>query len=165
MFFRGLFYLAMCHDKSWKTPQDPGNVFGPLLSSGEMVERKTIYFVRHGESTWNDTFNKGSHRSALVFAIGFIPGLTKALLYELYLVLSGKLDSWFYDSPISYLGLGQSEELAKFLKQKPVCETEAKHIAVLRADPGAPPSKILCSSLRRAVSTVAAGFRDRLSRR
>ena len=47
---------------------------------------------RNTESTWNDTFNKGSHRSAAVFAIGFIPGLIKAFLFELYLILSGKLD-------------------------------------------------------------------------
>jgi hypothetical protein len=91
--------------------------------------------------------------------------LIKALLYELYLVLSGKLDSWFYDSPISYLGLGQVDELAKFLKETPVDQAEAQHLAVLRADPGAPPSKIVCSSLRRAVSTIAAGFRGRLARR
>jgi len=42
---------------------------------------------------------------------------------------------------------------------------EAKHIAILRADPGTPPSKILCSNLRRAVSTVAFAFKDRLARR
>ncbi len=85
-------YLLLCNDKSWKKPQDPNIVFGPLLKSPEKVERKTVYFVRHGESTWNDTFNNGSHRSAVVFAVGFIPGLIKALLYELYLILSGKLD-------------------------------------------------------------------------
>jgi len=73
--------------------------------------------------------------------------------------------SWFYDAPISILGLGQIESLAKFLKQTPSDEKEAKHIAILRADPGAQPSKILCSSLRRAVSTVAFAFKERLSRR
>ena len=71
---------------------DPGSIFGPHMSAGKPVERKTIYFIRHGESTWNDTFNKGQHRSALVFVLGFIPGLIKALAYELYLLLSGKLD-------------------------------------------------------------------------
>jgi hypothetical protein len=165
MFVDGVMYLLFCNDKSWAKPRDPGSIFGPILSSGAKVERKRVYFVRHGESTWNDTFNKGSHRSAVAFAVGFVPGLIKALLYELYLVLSGKLDSWFYDSPISYLGLGQVDELAKFLKETPVDEAEAQHLAVLRADPGAPPSKIVCSSLRRAVSTIAAGFRDRLTRR
>lgn len=91
MFFTGILYFLFCWDKSWKRPVDPGSIFGPHLSQGLPVERKTIYFIRHGESTWNDTFNKG-HRSVAVFVIGFVPGLIKALLYELYLLLSGKLD-------------------------------------------------------------------------
>ena len=89
---RGLAYFLLCRDNSWKKPRDPGLVVGPILEANEKVERKTIYFVRHGESTWNDTFNKGSHRSAVSFAIGFVPGLVKALLYEIYIVLSGKMD-------------------------------------------------------------------------
>ncbi len=73
--------------------------------------------------------------------------------------------SWFYDAPISNLGLSQIEELASFLKKTPKDKKEANHVSILRADPGAPPSKILCSSLRRAVSTMAFAFKDRLSRR
>lgn len=215
MFVRGIVYLVLCNDKSWKKPQDPVIVVGPLLFAareGELedgiLEKKTVYFVRHGESTWNDTFNKGSHRSAFAFVIGFVPGLIKALLFELYLILSGKLDryvavvrrghrrtnfvsfvpfdltnihlfgqspdrsvrcsrhSWFYDAPASNLGLGQVKDLSNFLNHtKNPGGSLADHIAVLRASPDAPQSKILCSSLRRAVTTIAAGFKDRLSRR
>jgi hypothetical protein len=92
MLIRGIIYFVMCNDKHWKKPRDPKLVVGPIIDAGGTVERKTIYFVRHGESTWNDTFNKGSHRSAFAFAIGFVPGLLKALLYETYIILSGKLD-------------------------------------------------------------------------
>jgi hypothetical protein len=92
LFVQGVIYFLLCHDKSWKKPRDPEAVVGPILQANEAVERKTIYFVRHGESTWNDTFNKGSHRSAVVFAVGFVPGLIKALLYEIYIILSGKMD-------------------------------------------------------------------------
>ena len=92
LFLESFLYFFLCWDKSWKKPQDPGAIFGPHLSQGLPVERKTVYFVRHGESTWNDTFNKGKHRSALAFAIGFLPGLVKALLYEIYLLFAGKLD-------------------------------------------------------------------------
>jgi hypothetical protein len=88
----GILYLLFCNDKSWKKPQDPASIFSPVLSSGGAVGRKTVYFVRHGESTWNDTFNKGNHRSAASFAIGFIPGLIKACLFEYYLILTGKMD-------------------------------------------------------------------------
>lgn len=165
MLLRVALYFVFCWDKTWKKPQDPGGIFGPHLSQGLPVDRKTIYFVRHGESTWNDTFNKGKHRSTAAFILGFIPGLVKAFLYELYLLLSGKLDSWFYDSPISTLGLSQADELASFFKDKPLNGPEAQHIQILRADPGAPPSKIVCSPLRRAVATIAAGFRDRFNRR
>lgn len=73
--------------------------------------------------------------------------------------------SWFYDAPISHVGLSQVQSLAKFFKETPTDEKEAKHIAILKADPGAQPSKILCSSLRRAASTMAFAFKDRLSRR
>lgn len=99
MFVRGIVYLILCNDKSWKKPQDPAIVVAPLLAKENelddgIIEKKTVYFVRHGESTWNDTFNKGSHRSVMAFVIGFIPGLIKALLFELYLILSGKLDRY-----------------------------------------------------------------------
>lgn len=73
------------------------------------------------------------------------------------------LDSWFYDAPLSYLGLSQVEELATFLENSSGPEEE--FLKILRADPGAPSSKMICSNLRRAVSTLAGGFRDRLSRR
>ena len=99
MYLRGILYLLFCNDKSWKKPQDPSIVVDPILKQENesadyesVVERKTIYFVRHGESTWNDTFNKGSHRSKATFVIGFIPGLIKAVLFELYLIFSGKID-------------------------------------------------------------------------
>jgi hypothetical protein len=93
LFVQGIIYLLFCHDKKWKKPEDPGPAFAPLLKADKgSIEAKTIYFVRHGESTWNDTFNKGKHRSVIVFVIGFFPGLIKALIYELYLLLSGKMD-------------------------------------------------------------------------
>jgi len=89
---RGVMYFFFCRDSSWKKPRDPESIIGPLLNTPEMIQRKTIYFIRHGESTWNDTFNKGSHRSVLVFLVGFVPGLIKAILFEIYIILSGKMD-------------------------------------------------------------------------
>jgi hypothetical protein len=113
LFARAILYLLFCNDKKWKKQEDPGIIFAQLKKEGvtakkqssdetvndsnitgnsKKIQQKTIYFVRHGESTWNDTFNKGKHRSSIVFAIGFIPGLIKAILYELYIILSGKMD-------------------------------------------------------------------------
>lgn len=91
-----IIYLLFCNDKKWKRPPDPGAIFGPILSAGKPVERRTIFFVRHGESCWNDTFNKGNHRSVIVFVLGLIPGLFKAVFYEMYLLLSGKMDRYVF---------------------------------------------------------------------
>ena len=74
---------------------------------------------------------------------------------------------------MSYLGLSQVKELAEFLEKSSSAEADkddnkimdADIVKVLRADPGAPNSRILSSNVRRALSTIAGGFRDRLSRR
>lgn len=66
---------------------------------------------------------------------------------------------------MSHYGLEQAEELAAFLKDRPLDGPEAEHIQILRADPGAPHSIFVCSPLRRAVSTMAVGFHDRFRRR
>lgn len=56
--------------------------------------------------------------------------------------------------------------MSQFLKKaKPSDDAIAHHIATLKASPDAPASKILCSSLRRAVTTMVGGFKDRLARR
>eukprot|EP00978_Attheya_sp_CCMP212_P006476 scaffold14838_cov45-Attheya_sp.AAC.4 len=58
LFVMTVTYLALCHDKKWTEPkEDPDSFF--VDSEDKTIEKKTIIFVRHGESTWNDTFNKG----------------------------------------------------------------------------------------------------------
>lgn len=52
LLYRTVLYFCFCWDKTWKEPRDPGSIFGPHLSQGLEVERKRIFFVRHGESTW-----------------------------------------------------------------------------------------------------------------
>lgn len=164
---QGIAYLIFCKDKSWPKQPDPKLFFqnDKVKTSSSSVVKKTIVFVRHGESTWNDTFNKG-HRSLGSFVIGFLPGLVKACIYEFYLVLAGKIDSWFYDSPLNSLGLEQVQSLASFLKQDPSKVTkdpdEKLILDILRKDPSAPDSILVSSSLRRAISTMAASFQDRL---
>lgn len=164
---QGLAYLIFCNDKTWPAQPDPKSFFQGK-DKEQKIEKKTIIFVRHGESTWNDTFNKGPHRSAANFVIGFFPGLIKACTYEFYLLLAGKVDSWFYDSPLSLLGLEQVQTLSSYLEQNPSDITkdpqEKLMLQILRKDPSAPESILVSSSLRRAISTVAASFQDRLLR-
>jgi hypothetical protein len=47
------------------------------------LDKKTVVFLRHGESTWNDTFNKGD-RKQVAFLMGFMPNLFISLAYEWY---------------------------------------------------------------------------------
>ena len=165
---QGIAYLIFCNDKSWEKQPDPKQYFQKDGKNDPKIEKKTIVFVRHGESTWNDTFNKGPHRSAAKFVIGFIPGLVKACLFEFYLLLAGKVDSWFYDSPLNHLGLEQVQSLSTYLAKNPNEITnnpsEKLLLQILRKDPSAPESILVSSSLRRAISTVAASFQARLLR-
>jgi hypothetical protein len=74
--------------------------------------------------------------------------------------------SWFYDAPMSHLGLDQGEKLQKFLKKNSgMTSREKEMIAIIRGEPSAPSSRILSSPLRRALSTVAIGLQERLNRR
>ncbi len=58
------------------------------------------------------------------------------------------------------------DELRSFLLDtKNLTGTDAEHLKILRADPGAPRSTILCSNLRRSISTLVGGFSERLTRR
>tara|TARA_A100001015_G_C14968403_1_gene704041 strand:- start:208 stop:1275 length:1068 start_codon:yes stop_codon:yes gene_type:complete len=156
---QGLLYMLFCNDKKWKKPEDPAANLAAFVGA----ERKTIVFVRHGESTWNDTFNKGE-RKKMDFIIGFIPGLIKSTATEIYLLLSGQIDSWFYDAPLSDLGISQIDKFAKFLAASPASDQEAEYISLLAGGNSSNKSSVLVSSnLRRALSTVCIGFRDRLA--
>ena len=119
---------------------------------------REIIFVRHGESTWNDTFNRSKN------PIYFIPRLVKAWAYETWLFLSGREDSWFYDSPLSDHGTGQAESLAQFLDEfTPGASSPAqvKYVNVLKGK--STPAVHVVSNLRRAISTNAIGLRGRLA--
>ena len=124
MFMNSVLYICFCYDKSYSKPKtDPSTYFHHSNTTGTAdtgtgsngIRRKTIYFVRHGESTWNDTFNKGKHRTVLVFILGFVPNLIKAILYELYLLLSGKMDrSVFSVFVVSFFVVASQISLTKF---------------------------------------------------
>lgn len=156
-------FLILSKDKKWKkSDEDPSSFF----KDDEGVEKKTIIFLRHGESTWNDTFNKGDRKTAQ-FLAGFLPGLFKAFSTEWYFLVSGKADeSWFFDSPLSAKGQQQAEGLHKFLKDSnPEFNTpkEAHLIRLLKGEGGK--CQLTSSNLRRAISTIAIGLGDRLDKR
>ena len=157
-------FMFLSKDKKWKkSPEDPASFF----KDEEGVEKKTIIFVRHGESTWNDTFNKGDRKLG-AFLMGFLPGLFQSLATEWYFMVSGKSDeSWFFDSPLSLKGQDQAEGIRKFLRDtNPEFSTpkEAHLIRLLKGE-GGEKCQLTSSNLRRAISTLAIGLGDRLDKR
>lgn len=171
LFLSTVQYLVLCNDKTWKTPAaDPASFFDIKKDddSNSKITRKTVIFLRHGESTWNDTFNKGD-RSAVNFVLNFLPNLLSAAIAEYYFWVSGQAnESWFYDSPLSDKGKRQAEGVKKFLQQDPAFLTprEATLVKILRGgdvagDSPTCSSLLLSSNLRRAIATMAIGFQDR----
>jgi len=183
MFVTTVQYLALCNDKKFQKPKDdPQSFFKDAAAADKQkddkdrgdddtsntsrVEKKTIIFIRHGESTWNDTFNRGD-RSKLNFLLSFFPNLLKALCYEWYFFVTGKdLDSWFYDSPLSEKGLRQARGIQSFLANhnpESVTNANKREGEYIQYMLDASTNSILVSSnLRRAISTLAIGFQDRL---
>eukprot|EP00934_Nitzschia_sp_Nitz4_P003315 Nitzschia sp. Nitz4//scaffold14_size191712//549//1637//NITZ4_001696-RA/size191712-processed-gene-0.296-mRNA-1//-1//CDS//3329536846//3305//frame0 len=156
-------FIFLSKDKKWKkSKEDPASYFQDETG----VEKKTIIFLRHGESTWNDTFNKGD-RKLIPFIKGFIPNLFKSFATEWYFLVVGKSDeSWFFDSPLSEKGKSQAEGVRKFLRDTdPEFSTpkEAKLIRLLRGE-GKEKCQLTSSNLRRAISTVSIGLQDRLDK-
>eukprot|EP00123_Amoebidium_parasiticum_P001506 comp12615_c0_seq1/m.7652 comp12615_c0_seq1/g.7652 ORF comp12615_c0_seq1/g.7652 comp12615_c0_seq1/m.7652 type:complete len:354 (-) comp12615_c0_seq1:394-1455(-) len=154
LFMLGAFQMVFSKDRKWAKPQDPDIAFRD--KDGE-VRTKTIIFVRHGESDWNEVFNRG-------FGPSFIVRLVKALAREgMYLITR---DSLFFDSPLSELGMRQAKELQDFLA-KPFDEKlddEGKAIINGQRDTEKEKSLLVAANLRRAIATATLVLQDRLQR-
>lgn len=95
------------------------------------LSTKTIIFVRHGESAWNEVFNKGKDPT-------MIYRFFRAIFIEIMVYL--KQDSWFIDSPLNDEGINQALDLLKFLEygqQQQLSPEVMKLLPVLRGDAGA----------------------------
>ncbi|KAI2513825.1 hypothetical protein MHU86_608 [Fragilaria crotonensis] len=153
-------YLLLCNDKKFPAPkEDPRSFFKDF--DPKNGDTKTIIFVRHGESTWNDTFNRGD-RSKLIFILYFIPNLIKSLYYEAYFFVTGQAhESWFFDSPLSDKGLNQARGIATFLQEANLEYSTPREADLIKVMLGDEPSTLVSSNLRRAISTAAIGFQPR----
>lgn len=110
--------------------------------------KHSIIFRRHGESDWNNCFNKG-------FNLSFPSRLISAIIAELKLLFT--LDSVFIDSPLNEDGIKQALELRNFLQtydvSKNLKDGISEIVPSIRGDEGT--CSVICSStLRRAVSTT-----------
>jgi hypothetical protein len=157
-------FLFLCKDKKWKKPEaDPASYFPDIHSPD--IEKKTMIFIRHGESTWNDTFNKGDRKMGQFF-IGFFPNLFKSFATEWYFLVSGKSsESWFFDSPLSEKGIAQAQGLQKFLRETNSEFSPPKEARFIKLLKGEEKSQMMSSNLRRAISTISIGLQDRLDKR
>lgn len=150
----GVGHMALSRDKAFKLSAQPD---AGLLVPAEPARTRRIILVRHGESLWNSVFNKAP--------MALMPlRLARALVYEALVLL--QLDSVLFDSPLSAEGRAQARDLADFLARA--------HASPSLVPPGAqadvaavfgegPPSVLVSSMLRRAVSTGARGRGGRRS--
>jgi hypothetical protein len=72
-----------------------------------------------------------------------------------YLLLTGRKDSWFYDSPLNLIGQQQASELRMYLAKDPsqwgAGAQEQQDLKLLKGTDPSTPSVIVSSTLRRAV--------------
>ena len=178
-------YLALCKDKKFDIPaSDPASFFTRELGGSAQSKpagvkgyaEKTVIMIRHGESTWNDTFNPGD-RNKILFVALWLPNLLYALVMEGYFFVSGKdFESWFYDSALSGKGVRQAEGLRRHLQRETkrigtggvregsgATSREDVAVSLLLAlgETSSPSSTVVSSNLRRAMSTAAIGLADR----
>jgi hypothetical protein len=172
LFLTTVRFMLLSKDKSWKRPKDDPQDFFELrndvgVTNVDSIRKKSIIFVRHGESTWNDTFNKGD-RSKFKFALLFVPNLVYAFYVEWYFWVTGaSYESWFYDSPLSEKGLKQALGVQSYLSTTKVeflTPRERAMVEVLLGTSKVTKSQLVSSNLRRAISTMLLGFQDRLRR-
>ena len=148
-------------------------------SDNAKITKKTVIFIRHGESTWNYTFNKGNERSTLQFIIYFIPNLFQTLFYEYYYYMTGQsTESLLYDAPLSHNGIRQAQTIQSFLQSVSlpfVTPKEKKYLTLLKGisddtlttdhnkNHNTNDTFYLVSNLRRAITTAGIAFYPQLT--
>ncbi len=117
---------------------------------------KRIIFIRHGESDWNNVFNKGKN-------IGMLFRLLKAIITEWTMIF--RLDSPFLDSPLNEEGIEQALQLREYIENESsgTTEKEKEILNILRGKEGTS-SIIVSSILRRAIATTTLAVWPRIER-
>ena len=133
------------NNKYKKVTPDPDRIAAQVQQGGT---KKRLIFIRHGESLWNEVFNRGFH------PIKFPLRLVKALLRES--TMAFKNDSLFFDSPLNFEGVEQAKNLRRYLANP---ETYPEYpyssdVQALRGDANARSAVLVSSILRRATQTI-----------
>ena len=117
-------HLFLSADKSGLKKK---GVDSDVISNGPFVATKRVIFIRHGESDWNEIFNRGF---GPLFPVRVITGLVR----ELFKLPS--YDSLFVDSPLSSLGARQAVEV-----RPSACEVVIHNISRKRCIRNGTPAK------------------------
>ncbi|CAM9107379.1 unnamed protein product [Pylaiella littoralis] len=147
----GAVHMLLSKDKKFKPEVDSSQVRVDPSS-----RRKRIIFLRHGESEWNEVFNRG-------FGPSFLVRLLSAFVREV-MMLSTR-DSVFFDSPLSNTGIQQTQELIRFLQKAPDSfsgSEVAEAVSILRGGSSTTSSVVVTSNLRRAIATGLITLWERL---
>ena len=124
-----------------------------------VMSTRTVVFMRHGESDWNDIFNKG-------FGPSMIVRLIKGFIRETLLLIT--MDSVFLDSNLNEDGFKQAKELDIYLSKKASQSDAADSpyltqlYAVIGGHSGS--SVVVSSNLRRAIATTTVAMWHRVRR-
>jgi broad specificity phosphatase PhoE len=132
-------------------PQD-----ADLIRLAPNKKTKLVVFVRHGESVWNQVFNRG-------FNIGMLQRWAVAVLQEIQRMVYG--DSLFFDTPLSAEGIRQASVLVGELEAMKSTGDEVtdRIVRILKGES----EENVCfatSNLRRAIQTAVATMRLRAER-
>jgi broad specificity phosphatase PhoE len=150
MVIDGLCTLLVGKDPQWVQPPDWTNA--PNI---QKESSKRVVFIRHGESVWNEIFNRGLN-------VGFIGRLIKGFVREILFLHTPY--SVLFDTPLNHEGIQQAVDLSdklKTLKSDNAFVNET--VSLLRGD-SSEPSIIVCSNLRRALATLGIGLWERLDK-
>jgi broad specificity phosphatase PhoE len=135
-----------------KKNPDPDTIF----KGKDKLPKKTLIFIRHGESDWNDVFNKGIN-------LGMITRLGKALYQEFQYFTTQH--SIFIDSPLNMEGFLQAADLAKYVQSLDSAAGQSEDVVdlldTLRGH-SSRSSVIVSSQLRRAVATTTVALWPRV---
>jgi len=128
----------------------------PSLLQGWATEHRTVVFVRHGESTWNEMFNRGRGLQRFLW----MPlRLARGLAREAASIMS--TESTFIDSPLSPRGIQQAGEIRKALRSNDDGHALLAEALAVSANVT---SVLVASNLRRAVETGTLALADRLAK-
>jgi len=157
LFGGGFYFMALSKDAKWKKLPDSDKI-----KDSEDKKIKRIIFIRHGESDWNDIFN----RKGPVGKLMLLPLLFKNLAREIMMI--NEEHSIFLDSPLSPTGVEQAKELQAFCESTATIQGDdvkrTEQIMTLRGDIFEKETVIVSSNLRRAMATATVGLQGRMNK-